>query len=64
MRDSLSNMIFELKELREGSKRVSGGRVIQAEGATHIYLIYLRDSEVASMAGAEKGSGRGVRDEF
>lgn len=64
MRDSLSNMIFELKELREGSKRVSGGRVIQAEGATHICLIYLRDSEVASMAGAEKGSGRGVRDEF
>lgn len=53
MTDSLSNMIFELKELREGSKRVSGRKVIQAEGARRICLTCSRDSEVASIAGAK-----------
>lgn len=45
-----------LKELREPR----GYLVIQAEGATSICLTYSRDSEVASMVGAE----REVRDEF
>lgn len=33
MKDSFSNMVFELKELRARSKKVFGGRVIQEEGA-------------------------------
>jgi len=33
MKDSFSNMIFELKELRVRSKKVFGGRVVQEEGA-------------------------------
>lgn len=49
-----------LKELREGTKRVFRGRVIQAKGTTSICLTCSRDSEVASMEGAE----RGLRDGF
>lgn len=33
MKDTFSNMIFELKELRVRSKKVFGGRVVQEEGA-------------------------------